>query len=240
MEVQEDRHVHSFLSVIGGRIDAKGSPEQYLRLARKMGLSIWPSEHYPVGDPTATNPPKVWRVWKREAERLGVEVRPGLEVDLGGVEMRFHPYGEEEMKEAAGRIDAVDLLEFVERLTGLGRIEVPHPVAQPRRLDDLLEIARRYGLPLELNPWQGPWGNRLTVLLARKLGLPLTAGSDAHHPYQLGTAGLRGGEPFVRGLKIPMELLRFKVRTDPSAVAKLIFGLPALQVYSLIKLLKEL
>ncbi len=241
MEDLEDRHIHSNLSVIRGKVDALGKPGDYVRLAEKMGISIWPAEHRIIGDPTATDPLTVWRIWKREAWLRGVRVHPGLEIGLGDVELRFHPYEEEGMREAARRIDRIeDLRGLVEVLLGLGIVEVPHPVAQPRRLDDLLELAKRYNLRLELNPWQGPMANRLTEWLAKRLGLSLTAGSDAHHPLQLGSAGLRGGEPYVEGLKIPEELLLFKIKTDPGAVMKLVFGLPALQVYSIIRLLKEL
>lgn len=179
--VRVDLHAHTRHSY-----DGWTSPERLVDRARALGLyRIAVTDHGTITGALRA------RTLDPELVIVGEEIRCEDETELIGLFLSEHVPGGLSTAETAARI----------RRQG-GVVYAPHPFAYRRRRREHARRAFAVADVIEAfnsRAFYGGW-NRRAAELARRRGLPLAAGSDAHFPWEIG-----------RGL---LELPRFVTAAD--------------------------
>jgi len=164
-----DLHVHTHYSG-----DAKTTLEQVVRYARKKGLDgVAVTDH-----DTVTGA-------RRLAKQEGFLVIPGIEVSS----LHGHILGLNITEPVPPKLDMTRTVEKIRRLGGIAVIAHPSVVIKTglgtnisaASHIDAVEVINASAFPFLLSTYLGR-------RLAHRLGLPQTAGTDAHYPEEIGNA----------------------------------------------------
>jgi predicted metal-dependent phosphoesterase TrpH len=178
MVIRADLHVHSCYSP-----DAVSRPETILRKARERGLDL-----VAITDHHCT---EGWEEALTASRRLDLPVIPGEEVRIreGGI-----PVGELVCLFLKERIEPGSLAEVMRQVREQRAIAaVAHPFSLHRfafRRIDLLALYPDLLIEVRNGRTYSPRANRRALLLAQGLGRGMTAGSDAHLPFEVGCVWL--------------------------------------------------
>ncbi len=169
-----DCHVHTaYSSTKLWKRDGFGKPEEIVKLASRSGLGgIAITDHHEI---------KGARAAEKKGRRAGIVVIPGVEIrtekgDVLALNVTEIPKGS----------TAEEVCENVKEMGGL--TVAAHPFSSsPLRKGGAHLVAEAVEV---LNSWSSRRDNRKAESFAGAAGKPFTAGSDAHFPELVGSAGI--------------------------------------------------
>ncbi len=190
-----DLHVHTVFSG-----DAITRPEEAILWAKKAGLhGLAITDHDTLAGGLRA---------RRLAERYGILVLPGMELETrGGHVLALCP--SEPIRASS---ELLEVVEAVEDAGGLAILAHPYDILAPKKWShealrrlDAIEVINAHNLLFEFS-------RKMAEKLARALGKPMTGGSDAHVPEAIGTAyTLVEADPDINDV---LEAIR-EGRTEP-------------------------
>ncbi len=204
MAKKADLHVHSIYSH-----DAVSKPETILQSAADRGIDI-----IAVTDHDSRS----WKEFREAARRYPVQVVYGQEIRLWNGKF---PAGDLLALFLEKPIVGTTAAEIIAETAAQGGIvSLAHPFCGRRgdfRAYDLIDDWSRLAIEVRNGRTYKSRDNEMAELLAQRLDLPITAGSDAHTPFEIGSVYLEFDGSTIKDLKNAILHRRVRAVGEPAS-----------------------